>query len=127
MAKGRALCSTYRERSALRATVSEIHAYPLRPEGFEEPLFHTRQSRRKILEHLAASEWLDRASEAPRPSARPSKKMQGDTSRQERRILASWREVDRWWRPDGGVDRVCYLLRRAGGAEEVCTRPPQAA
>lgn len=112
----------------MRATVSEIHTYPLRPEGFEEPLFHTPESRKRILEHLAASEWLGRASEAPRSYGRPPEKMTQDAAgRQERRVLASWREVDGWWTEDGGVDRVCYLLRRASGAEEVHARPLRAA
>ena len=105
--------------------MSEIHSYPLRPEGFEEPLFHTRQIRRKILEHLAASEWLDRASEAPRPSA-PAASRKSEAGA-EPRVLASWREVDRWWDSDGGVDRICYLVRRASRAEEVHARPLRAA
>lgn len=112
----------------MRATVSEIHAYPLRPEGFEEPLFHTPESRRRILEHLAASEWLCRASEASRPSAPPaSRKSEIGVSRRKRQVLASWREVDRWWASDGGVDRMYYLVRCPGGAEEVRSRPPRVA
>ena len=31
----------------METTVSEIHAYPARPEGYEEPLFHTRRSRKR--------------------------------------------------------------------------------
>lgn len=112
----------------MRVTVSEIHAYPLRPEGFEEPLFHTPESRRRILEHLAASEWLCRASEAPHPSAPPaSRKSEAGASWKEPRVLASWREVDRWWASDGGVDRMCYLVRCPGGAEEIRSRLPRVA
>ena len=48
----------------MRSTsVSEIHAYPLRPEGFEEPLFPTAASRREVAEHLLGAPWLVRACE----------------------------------------------------------------
>ncbi len=47
-------------------SVSEIHAYPSRPEGFEEPLFPTAESNRKIAEHLLEAPWLFRASELER-------------------------------------------------------------
>ena len=47
----------------MEASVSEIHRYPLRPEGFEEPLFSTRESRLAVLDHLLRSSWLSRASE----------------------------------------------------------------
>ena len=103
----------------MQATVSQIHAYPLRPEGFAEPLFHTAASRKQIVEHLAESSWLWRASEAPRPVASEAEQ------RVDGKVLASWREVDRWWEPDGGVDRVCYLLRTAAGGEQVRIRPPR--
>ena len=36
----------------MKASVSQIHSYPLRPEGFEEPLFPTLESRRAVAEHL---------------------------------------------------------------------------
>ena len=45
------------------ATVSEIHRYPIRPEGFEEPLFHGRASRAAVMEHFLGAPWLRRASE----------------------------------------------------------------
>ena len=48
----------------MEASVSEIHRYPLRPDGFEEPLFPTRESRLEVLDHLLQSSWLSRASEA---------------------------------------------------------------
>ena len=44
-------------------SVSEIHAYPLRPPGFEEPLFPTADARRALAEHLLGAPWLARASE----------------------------------------------------------------
>jgi hypothetical protein len=43
--------------------VSEIHRYPLRPEGFEEPLFPTATSRKAVAAHLLRAPWLRRASE----------------------------------------------------------------
>lgn len=103
----------------MEATVGEIHAYPLRPEGYAEPLFRTARSRRQILEHLARSSWLWRASEAPRPLRGAA----SATAQENGKVIASWREVDRWWEPDGGVDRVCYLRRTRCGREEVHTVP----
>ena len=47
------------------ASVSEIKRYPLRPEGFEEPLFHGRGSRAAVMEHLLEASWLHRGSELP--------------------------------------------------------------
>jgi hypothetical protein len=48
----------------LEVSVSEIHSYPSRPaEGFEEPLFPTRSSRRALIEHFLEAPWLMRASE----------------------------------------------------------------
>jgi hypothetical protein len=47
----------------LRVGISEIHSYPLRPEGFEEPLFSTAASKRAVMDHLLEAPWLSRASE----------------------------------------------------------------
>ena len=47
----------------MEASVSEIHSYPLRPEGFEESLFPSRESRLAVLDHLLGAPWLSRASE----------------------------------------------------------------
>lgn len=110
------------------ATVSEIHAYPLRPAGFAEPLFHTRQSRRLILQHLANSNWLFRASEAPRPAERkPDRALcpaaSGAMASDEYRVIASWREVDRWWEPDGGVDVIWRRVESRCGRQEVRAEP----
>lgn len=104
--------------SPVRATVGEIHAYPLRPAGYAEPLFHTAESRKEILEHLARSGWLGKASELTGRSRR----REVSDARPVERVLASWREVDRWWEPAGGVDRVCYLVRTTAGAEEIRAR-----
>jgi hypothetical protein len=43
--------------------VSDIHRYPSRPEGFEEPLFPTAAARRTVMEHFLKATWLMRASE----------------------------------------------------------------
>ena len=51
------------ERST-EATVSEIHAYPQRPEGFAEPLFWSLEKKREVMEHFLAASWVQRASEA---------------------------------------------------------------
>jgi hypothetical protein len=54
----------------LGTSVSEIHRYPLRPEGFAEHLFPTRESRLAVGKHLLEAPWLSRASEAvPAPGA----------------------------------------------------------
>lgn len=47
----------------MEASVSEIHQYPLRPDGYYEPLFSTAESRSEIAEHLLRAPWLSRASE----------------------------------------------------------------
>lgn len=98
----------------MEATVSEIHAYPLRPEGYAEPLFHDQSSRKEILDHLAGSEWLDRASEARRPRAHTGAQPTGYVA-----VLASWREVDRWWEEDGGVDVIWRRVETRDGRQEV--------
>jgi hypothetical protein len=105
-------------------TVSEIHAYPLRPEGYAEPLFHDSKSRKEILEHFARSGWLSRASQAPEP-ARSSliASSRGRSEMEESRILASWREVDRWWEPDGGVDVIWRLVESGRGKREMRAEP----
>lgn len=98
----------------MEATVSEIHAYPLRPEGYAEPLFHDQSSRKEILDHLAESEWLFRASEAPKSKVHTGAQLTGYVA-----VLASWREVDRWWEEDGGVDVIWRRVQRQCGRQEV--------
>ncbi|CAN5789400.1 hypothetical protein BH20ACT11_BH20ACT11_13870 [soil metagenome] len=129
-------------KSTTVTTVSEIHAYPLRPEGYAEPLFHDSKSRKEILEHFARSGWLSRASEAPEipkvtevtevtevcsapGSARASlvASSRGRAEMEESRILASWREVDRWWEPDGGVDVIWRLVESGRGKQEMRAEP----
>lgn len=111
----------------MEASISEIHAYPLRPEGYAEPLFHDRKSKKQILEHFARSGWLSRASEfkeAPSkagPARNPSSAAITGTAVSE--VLASWREVDRWWEPGGGVDVVWRLVEDHGGRQEIRAEP----
>jgi hypothetical protein len=106
----------------MRVTVSEIHAYPLRPHGYAEPLFHDRGSRKEILEHLARSSWLRRASEAECPAPTPVEELAPFAG-----LLASWREVDRWWEPDGGVDAVWRLVETQDGVQRAVVAPASAA
>lgn len=112
----------------MEATVSEIHKHPLRPAGYAEPLFHTPQSRKEILEHLARSRWLGKASEIARGRRCKERTLRADEGAQPvETVLASWREVDRWWEEGGGVDRLCHLVRTTSGGEEVRSRPPRRA
>ena len=117
----------------MEAEVSEIHAYPPRPVGYEEPLFHTRCSRKEILDHFAESGWLCRASElGPRTVESRTVGTRGDIDGRRvagghpagrvgrmGRVLSSWREVDRWWEANGGVDVVWRLLRYKSGRQTV--------
>jgi hypothetical protein len=105
----------------MEASVSEIHRYPLRPEGFEEPLFPTRESRIKVLDHLLRAPWLARASEMEVSDTRGQTaharrepvelenrhgRMRIVRSPGRRRcrkgrhvveVLGRWREVRAWW------------------------------
>ena len=45
------------------ANVAEIHRHPLRPIGFEEPLFLGPGAKKEIADHLARSSWLRKAGE----------------------------------------------------------------
>ena len=121
--------------------VSEIHRYPLRPEGFEEPLFPTFGSRRAVAEHLLNAPWLCRASEVRRPGRggqavhaseepvevesrrggvlvvvrhpRGRRRCRGEARVVE--TLARWREVGGWW-GDEGRDRVIVRVLLSDGA-----------
>jgi hypothetical protein len=118
--------------------VSEIHAYPTRPEGFEEPLFPTADSKRKITEHLLEAPWLFRASELGRGTGEAAHTLEepveltragGRTevlrfharskcSRKGRRVvevLDRWREVRRWWDEDRHADRLVFRVLLSGG------------
>ncbi len=122
--------------------VSEIHAYPLKPEGFEEPLFATTESNRKIAEHLLEAPWLSRASElegrtggAAHALEEPVE-LRNSTGRVEvvrlvggrRRcrsswtrqrvvsVLDRWRQIGGWWNAARRVDRVVFRVLLSGGA-----------
>jgi hypothetical protein len=125
----------------LEIDVSEIHAYPLRPEGFEEPLFSTTESKREIAEHLLKSPWLSQASELEgriRGAAHALEEpveLKCSPKRVEivrlfggrrrclpswrrrgvEKILDRWREVGGWWDKDRCVDRVVFRVLLSGG------------
>ena len=103
----------------MEASVSEIHRYPLRPEGFEEPLFSTRESRLAILDHLLRTPWLSRASEMEVSSGQTAHARREPVELENRHgnvrvvrspgrrrcrkgrhiveVLGRWREVRAWW------------------------------
>ncbi len=113
----------------MEASVSEIHSYPLRREGFEEPLFPTRESRREVAEHLLRAPWVFRASEMegsfgggqavhvrrdPVEIERRCGRVEVAWSsgfrrcsrkRQVVEVLARWREVDGWWDEERATER----------------------
>ena len=122
------------------ATVSEIHRYPPRPEGFEDPLSPTAASRRAVMEHLLEAPWLSRASElrAQTGDAGPTKLREEPVefarragvlyvvrpesvrcSWRRRRvieILDRWRCVRSWWDQQERVDRLLFRVLLSGGA-----------
>ncbi len=121
------------------ASVSEIHRYPLRPEGVEEPLFSTREFRREIADHLLRAPWLSRASELgggpaggqtaharrePVEIARHGRVRVVWTSDRRRcrrgrrvvEVLDRWREVAAWWDEERATDRVVVRVLLSDGA-----------
>lgn len=124
----------------MEASVSEIHGYPLRPEGFEEPLFPTPESRRAVAEHLLAAPWLSRASEMASGSASgqaahvrrerveienrcgrtrvlwASGKHRCRRKRWVVEILDRWREVRAWWDEAQATDRTVVRVLLSDGA-----------
>ena len=122
----------------MEASVSEIHRYPLRPDGFEEPLFPTMESRRAVLDHLLLSSWLSRASElegrggeavhAGRETVdvksrsgrvRISWASGRRRCRREHRIvevLGRWREVRAWWDEERATDRSLFRVLLSDGS-----------
>lgn len=128
--------------------VSEIHTYPLRPEGFEEPLFSTADSKREIAEHLLKVPWLSRASELEGRTGGTAHvleepvelrssfgrvdvvRLAGDRRchrlswRRHRleEVLDRWREVREWWDEDRHVDRMVFRVLLSGGAMVDLTR-----
>jgi hypothetical protein len=115
--------------------ISEIHRYPLRPPGFEEPLFLTVASRRMVMEHLLKAPWLGRASELGRRAGEATHAPEEPVSlkisrgraevvrpragRCSRRrvveVLERWREVKEWWDGDRCKDRFIFRVLLSGG------------
>lgn len=125
----------------MESSVREIHEYPVRPEGYEGPLFHTGDSDREIMDHYLRAPWLGRASErlvavlggdCGRVPAQPRGVRVEPTGagvrvvwdagssmgrRQGiRRVQDRWREVRGWWEDDGGRDLVVYRVELTNGA-----------
>ncbi len=131
----------------MEASVAEIHAYPPKPEGFEEPLFPTRESRRAVADHLLAAPWLSQASDLVRGSggsaraAREPVEFDGARGRvgvswssgrrrcAKRRLvvreLARWREVSGWWDEGRSVDRSVFrVLLSCGSVVDLARERP---
>jgi hypothetical protein len=126
----------------MEASVSEIHRYPLRPEGFEEPLFPTRESRRAVLDHLLRAPWLSLASEmegrggqAAHARREPVElenrhgRLRITHSSERRRhckqrhvveVLGRWREVRAWWDEERAKNRsLARVLLSDGGVVDL--------
>jgi hypothetical protein len=122
----------------MEASVSEIHRYPLRPEGFEEPLFPTRESRRAVLNHLLHSPWLSRASEMEERGGQAAHARYEPVELENRHgrvrvtwasgrrrcrkgrlvveVLGRWREVRAWWDEERAKDRSLARLLLSDGS-----------
>ena len=130
----------------MESSVAEIHAYPRRPQGFEESLFPTAESKRRIMAHFLEAPWLSRASELPRGvgecahTAREPVRLRGargrvdlvrpecyrrGSARRIVRVLERWREVRAWWDEEARTDRLVFRVLLAGGtvAELALERP----
>jgi hypothetical protein len=128
-----------KEEPLPHTSVSEVHAYPVRPPNFEEPLFPTADSKRAIVEHLLKAPWLTRASqlegrigEAVHASEEPVKlkgrrgrvelvrTRSGKRCRWRRRmvvkVLDRWREICNWWDEEHYTDRFVFRVLLSGGA-----------
>jgi len=120
----------------MEASVSEIHRYPLRPEGFEEPLFPTRESRRSVGDHLLRAPWLSRASDIEGRGVQAAHarwepvevegsfaggyvRVSRTSCRKKRRVvevLGRWREVRAWWDEERAKDRRLVRVLLSDGA-----------
>lgn len=132
-------------------SASEIHCYPLAPKGVAEPLWTTREWKRSVADHLAASRWLCRASEIEtrRGSGQSAhaadepvyilvrdrgafvvrcRRPTGTSSWRKRRVVEVidlWREVRSWWSNDA-VDRLVVRVLLAGGlVADIAKRRPE--
>jgi hypothetical protein len=122
----------------MEASVSEIHRYPLRPEGFEEPLFPTTESRLAVLDHLLRAPWLSRASEMEERGGQAAHARwepvelenrhglvrvtwaSGRRRCRKRRlvveVIGRWREVRTWWDEERAKDRSLARLLLSDGS-----------
>jgi hypothetical protein len=122
----------------MEASVSEIHNYPLQPEGFEESLFPTRESRLAVLDHLLVAPWLSRASEMEERGGQAAHARwepvelenrhgrlrivwaSGRRRCRKRRhvveVLGRWREVRAWWDETRAKDRSLARLLLSDGS-----------
>ena len=123
----------------METSVTEIHRYPLRPEGVEEPLFPTREFKREVAEHLLGAPWLSRASELEGGTAsgqtaharrepvevaregcvrvvRGSGRRRCCEVRRIVEVLGRWREVASWWDEKEATDRVVVRVLLSDGA-----------
>jgi hypothetical protein len=122
----------------MEASVSEIHCYPLRPEGFEEPLFPTRESRLAVLDHLLRAPWLSRASEMEERGGQAAHARYEPVELENRHgrvrvtwasgrrrcrkrrhiveVLGRWREVRAWWDETRAKDRSLARLLLSDGS-----------
>ena len=121
------------------ASISEIHGFPPRPDGFIEPLFPTPSSKRAVAEHLLEAPWLMRASELKERAGEAAHvpdepvRLVARGGRAEvvrlcagrrcswRRsrvleVLDRWREVREWWEEDRHTDRFVFRVLLSGGA-----------
>jgi hypothetical protein len=129
-------------------SVSEAHAYPLRPPSFEEPFFSTAESRRTVVEHLRKAQWLSRASElrshtgetdhAPEEPIEPGRRcgcielIRGQGKRRcswrRRRVvkvLDRWRVVCNLWDEERNRDRfICRLLLSGSAVVDLARAGP---
>jgi hypothetical protein len=122
----------------MEASVSEIHRYPLRPEGFEEPLFPTRESRLAVLDHLLRAPWLSLASEMEERGGQAAHARYEPVELENRHgrvrvtltpgrrrcrkrrhiveVLGRWREVRAWWDETRAKDRSFARLLLSDGS-----------
>lgn len=128
--------------------VSEVHAYPSRPESFEEPLFPTAASKRAVAEHLLRAPWLTRASDIGSYGGQAARALREPVAvrrccegvvrvvrlrgkgrcawrrRRVVRVLARWREVGWWWDEERATERTVFRVLLYGGVVVDLGREP---